>query len=404
MKEEEKEKDEEKEEEKYSKSFLIKTVAAASTLTLIVAMVTSMLFFHSYFDSKYSEYGDLLKIKNVVDKNYLDDVDRQKMIDSACEGYVYGLGDPYAKYYPEKDYQLLINSLSSQYIGIGITVSENDEGNLLVNEVAANSPAENAGVLSGDIITHVNNISVSGIGSVNALDIIKKGNEGDTVSLTIMRNEQKLNVSMKLAELYNYTINYEFLDNSVAYIKISNFNTDTPDAFSEALKMAEEDGAGKIILDLRNNPGGESEATRKIADELLEDCVIYYSVDKNGKKEYVRAKSGSCDLPMAVLVNGSSASAAELLTGALKDNGRAYIIGEKTYGKGVIQGLYNITDSTAVKFTVAEYYTPNNVKVNGVGITPDYEVELNPDAVMGDYTNDNQLKAALQYLNGGSFE
>lgn len=392
------------EEEKFSKSFVIKTSVAVMVFTLIVAMVTSMLFFHSYFASKYNEYSDLFKIKSVVDNNYLADADSKAMIDGACSGYVAGLGDKYAAYYPEKEYNLLINSMSSQYIGIGITVSENDDGNLLVNDVASDSPAANSGVLSGDVITHINKMSVSGLGSSKALEIIKNGNEGDTVSLTIMRNEQKLNISMKLIELHNYTIDYEFLDNSIAYIKITNFNIDTADAFSEALKMAEKDGAGKIILDLRNNPGGEAEATRKIADELLDECVIYYSVDKNGKKEYVRAKDGSNKLPMAVLVNKNSASAAELLTGALKDNDRACIIGETTYGKGVIQGLYNITKSTAVKLTIAEYYTPNGKKVNGVGIAPDFEVVLDNSAVLGDYTSDNQLKAAIQYLNGGSFE
>ena len=199
------------EEEKFSKSFVIKTSVAVMVFTLIVAMVTSMLFFHSYFASKYSEYSDLFKIKSVVDNNYLADADTKAMIDGACSGYVAGLGDKYAAYYPEKEYNLLINSMSSQYIGIGITVSENDDGNLLVNDVASDSPAENSGVLSGDVITHINKMSVSGLGSAKALEIIKNGNEGDTVSLTIMRNEQKLNISMKLVELHNYTIDYEFL-------------------------------------------------------------------------------------------------------------------------------------------------------------------------------------------------
>lgn len=392
------------EEEKFSKSFLITTSVIVMVFTLIVATVTSMLFFHSYFTSKYSEYSGLFKIKNIVDNNYLNDSDKQDMIDGACSGYVSALGDPYAAYYSEKEYKLLLNNMSSQYVGIGITVTENSDGNLLVNDVAADSPAENSGVLAGDVITHINKLSVSGLGSSEALNIIKMGNEGDTVSLTIMRNEQKINISMKLVELHNYTIDYEVIDNSIAYIKITNFNTDTPEAFSEALKMAENDGAGKIILDLRNNPGGEAEATRKIADELLDECVIYYSVDKNGKKEYVHAKDGANKLPMAVLVNNNSASASELLTGALKDNGRATVIGEKTYGKGVIQGIYNITDSTAVKLTIAEYYTPNDLKVNGVGIVPDIEVSLDDSAVLGDYTSDNQLMTAIQYLNGGSFE
>ncbi len=386
------------EEEKYSRSFVIKTAAIVMSITGIVSILLSMLVWSSRFKGIYSEFDKIYAVDSVIKKNFYQDYDESDLINNACRGMVAGLGDVYSAFYTDDDYQNLMSSISSEYVGIGIAVAETDEGYLEIKEVTEGSPAEVAGLMQGDIITYIDGVSVSGVGADEALKLIKSGEAGQKAVFTVVRGEQSIDISATLDNIQEISVYYSMIEGNVAYIRVSAFRENTGDTFRDILKQATDEGAMGVILDLRNNLGGESVSAETVADAFLDKSVMYYSMDKSGEKEYVYAKKGSNKLPMAVLVNGRSASASELVCGALKENGRAFVIGETTYGKGLIQGLYSIGDKSLVKVTVAEYFTPDGNKVNGIGVAPDMEVLLNEGAVIGDVYSDNQLAEALNYI------
>ena len=346
----------------------------------------------------YSRYKELVTIDKIIERDFYSPYEEDILLEYACKGLVTGLGDIYSGYYSDDDLDTLMGNITSEYVGIGITVSKSGDGNIKIINVDSGTPADIAGLKIGDIITYVDGISVSGVGFDEALKIVKSGDAGTNVVLTIKRGENTIDITAVRENMHETTVFYNMLENAVAYIRISKFNMDTGDMFEKTVKQAENDGAQKIILDLRDNPGGESESAEKVADCLLDKCTMYYSINKQGKKNVVKAEKGCTTLPLAVLVNGSSGSASELVAGALKDNGRGYIIGQTTFGKGIIQAIYEVSKTTALKLTVAEYFTPSGNKVHGVGIIPDYELVPDDGLVKGDITSDNQLKYAVSYL------
>ncbi|MBR0456630.1 MAG: S41 family peptidase [Firmicutes bacterium] len=313
----------------------------------------------------------LKEIKGYIDKYYLNEYDEKDLVDGAYAGYVSGLGDPYSEYMTKEDYESWMASATGNYSGVGITFSEDDDGNFQVLEVNAGSPAEKAGVVEGDLILTVDGQTYTN-SEVMAAAI--RGKKGTEVTLMLFHDGKEKEVKMVRDDIVLQSVTWEMLDNSIGYIKISSFLNNTGADFKEALQAVEKNKAKGLILDLRNNGGGLVDQSVEVADELLDEGVVCYVEDKNGKTETYNAYDGKTKIPAVVLINESSASASEILAGALKDNGYE-IVGTKSFGKGVIQTTIEMDDGSALKLTIMQYLSPDKHVIHQKGIKPTVKVE-----------------------------
>ena len=360
-------------------------------LALIVGGVVA--FVASIFMSPAAQGIDQNKInsmKNQIDKYYKGDYDEKEMVEGAYKGYVEGLGDDYSLYMTEEEYKEDLESFKGEYSGIGITFNENDKGYYEVAEVNEDSPAEKAGIEVGDYILTVDGEKYD---NMNLMASHIRGKEGTDVVIEFLHDGKTEKKTITRRNIHQKTVKAEMLDDNIAYIKISSFIETTADDFDKALKDMEAKGAKSLILDLRNNGGGLVDECVSIADEFLDKGVVTYVEDKNGKTETYDAKDGKTDLKTVILVNGNSASASEILSYALKDNGYK-IIGEKTYGKGVIQVTLPQKDGSALQLTIMEYLSPDKHKVHKKGVQPNVKVEDDPDT-----KEDEQLERAKEELS-----
>lgn len=340
-------------------------------------------------------------LQNIISTNYLFDEDAQKVEDGIYSGMLNGLGDPYTVYYSAKEYADLNEETNGSYSGIGALMQQDAEtGIVTLIKIFENSPAEKAGLKDGDILYKVEDIEVTG----ENLDIIVnsyvKGKEGTDVHITVLRgNEHKeVPVVVTRAVINVPTVSSKMLDNQVGYIEVVQFDAVTSDQFKKAVDDLTEKGMKKLVIDLRDNPGGLVNVAVDMLDYMLPDGLLVYTADKNGIGDKYYSKDGhEVDLPTAILVNGNSASASEIFTGAYKDFKRATIVGTKTYGKGIVQNVIPLGDGTAVKITTQHYYTPSGFDLHKKGIEPDLKVEKNEGAIAGT-DSDNQLKAAIEAL------
>ena len=280
------------------------------------------------------------------------------------------------------------------YVGIGIYMTTDNNGNVIVLAPIKGSPAESAGLETGDIITAVNDENVLGTSSDDVSNKIK-GEAGTEVKLTVLRDNEYIDMNVKREEIKVYHVEEKMLENNIGYMNLATFDEGCSDEFREKYQTLKNQGAKSLILDLRNNTGGLVDEALKIADMMIEkDKTLLITVDSKGNKEIDKAKEDPIvEGDIIVLTNEYSASASEILVGALKDNGRAKSLGTKTFGKGVIQNVFFLNDGSALKLTVNEYFTPNETKINKVGIAPDYEVELPEDS-----QEDVQLNKAIELL------
>ncbi|MBR3631238.1 MAG: S41 family peptidase, partial [Oscillospiraceae bacterium] len=338
----------------------------------------------------------------VREKFYTKDIDEEQLMDGILKGYVAGLGDPYSKYLSAQEYEALMTKEAGQSSGIGISVILDEDGNILIKKVEDDAPAQEAGLEPGDVITAVNGESVKEVGYEVAVENIR-GEEGTDVQLTFLRNglERKINVTRRSYDVS--TVSYQMLDGQIGYIRITNFRDNTPEQFQEALDSLLGSGARYLLFDVRGNGGGLLKALEKMLDPLLPEGVIATATYQDGKTEtVVYSDAAEIDLPMAVLVNGGTASAAELFSASLRDFGKARLVGTNTYGKGVMQVSSRLEDGGGLTLTVATYQTTLSDCYQGVGLKPDVEVEAgeeaDPDAV--DRETDPQLAAAIDMLLG----
>lgn len=340
-------------------------------------------------------------ISQYLDQYYIGEVDSEKLTDSLAAGLLAGIDDKYAEYYDADEFAALIDSVSGNYAGVGISIVMNADNEIEVYKVFKDSPAQKAGIKVKDII-----VKAGGQESFETMDdlvAVVKGDVGTTVDITVRRDDGEHTYTVERAQVVMDTVEYKMLENNIGYIAISEFDTVTTDQFNNALDDLEKQGMTSVILDLRNNPGGEYDAVVAMADRVLPEGKIISTEDKSGniKTEYSDDEN-KLTIPCVVLVNGNSASAAEVFTGALQDHGVATIIGETTYGKGVVQSIFQLSDGSGMKFTTEKYYTPNGRDINGVGITPDIEVSLPEDAYADgvlDEDEDTQLQAAIEALS-----
>lgn len=338
-------------------------------------------------------------LKKLIDETYLHDVKEKDLNEGIYKGYVEGLGDQYSAYYDKKETKELTESLDGSFSGIGAVMTQDaSSGVITITRVYDDSPAKKAGIKTGDILYRVEEKTVTGKDLDKVVSWIK-GKKGTKVNLTLLRgtNSDKIKVTATRDVINVETVKYKVLENQIGYISISEFDSVTGAQFAKALKQLQKKNIEGLVVDLRNNPGGSLSTVCDILDSILPKGLIVYTKDKNGKKEeYTSDEKHRLNLPMSVLVNGQSASASEIFAGAVQDYGKAEIIGTQTYGKGVVQNLFDLKDGTCVKLTTSEYFTPKGRSIDGKGITPDVKIEYKYNAK--DPKADNQLDKAVSVV------
>ena len=338
-------------------------------------------------------------LKKLIDETYLHDVKEKDLNEGIYKGYVEGLGDQYSAYYDKKETKELSESLDGSFSGIGAVMTQDaSSGVITITQVYDDSPAKKAGIKAGDILYRVEEKTVTGKDLDKVVSWIK-GKKGTKVNLTLLRgtNSDKIKVTATRDVINVETVKYKVLENQIGYISISEFDSVTGAQFAKALKQLQKKNIEGLVVDLRNNPGGSLSTVCDILDSILPKGLIVYTKDKNGKKEeYTSDEKHRLNLPMSVLVNGQSASASEIFAGAVRDYGKAEIIGTQTYGKGVVQNLFDLKDGTCVKLTTSEYFTPKGRNIDGKGITPDVKIEYKYNAK--DPKADNQLDKAVSVV------
>ncbi len=343
------------------------------------------------------------KLEQTIDTYYYKtDVDKQEEANGLYKGLMDSLGDPYSVYYTEEELQDLLSDTAGIYYGIGAYVSIDNEVNLpRISGVIPGTPAERAQLMTDDIIYEVDNESTQGLKLDEVVSRIK-GPEGTLVHLTILRGSanEKVEVDVERSAVEIPTVSTELMgeNQDIGYLRITEFDDITPDQFREGMVELEANNIKGLIIDLRSNPGGSLQAVIDIGRQILPKGIIVYTVDRNGDRDdYTCDGTNEIDIPVVVLVNQYSASASEILAGAIKDYEIGKLVGTTTYGKGIVQRIFDLNDGTAIKLTISNYYTPNGNNIHGIGIEPDVEIELDADAYAEDKT-DNQLDRALEVM------
>lgn len=353
------------------------------------------------FVDGYSKYSGLFEARNVIINNYNGDVDDEVLLDGAIKGMAASLKDPYTTYMNEDEYKKFNMSNSGVRIGIGVAITVQDDY-VTISDIEEGKPAERAGLKVGDIITKVDGEDINGESS-KAVTLISNTSKNSTI-LTILRDDETFDVEIEKEEIKSDSVESEMISSDVGYIRLKNFNEDSSTEFIDALTELKNNGMKGLIFDLRSNGGGFLTEAENIASQFIpKDKVITTLNNKFNKEKTSLSKGGIAeDIPVVLLVNKNTASASEVVTGALRDYGIATIVGTNTYGKGVAQSTYKIRSTDgALKLTIDSFYTPNGENINKVGIKPDYEVELTEEDIKGGYSRevDPQYKKALDIIN-----
>lgn len=341
-------------------------------------------------------------LEQYIDTYFLDEVDESQYADGIYKGLIDSLGDTYAAYYTEEEYTDLIEATSGKYFGIGAQVmQERDSGVISIVMPFKESPAAEAGIQPGDIIFKVAGEEVTGK-DLTAVVAKMKGEAGTTVEMQLFRDNAYIDVTVERREIEVPTVEYEMLDESIGYIAVSSFEEVTAKQFRAALEDLENQGEKALVIDLRNNGGGRLDVCVDMLDRILPEGTIVSTKTKTGTNEvYTSTGEELFDKPLAVLINGNSASASEVFVGAVRDYELGILVGTKSFGKGIVQSIFDLKDGTAVKFTTAEYFSPKGNNIHGTGFEPDVEVELDKELqamISIPKDKDNQLLKALQVL------
>lgn len=337
----------------------------------------------------YERYAKLQQLYQSVDTNFYQDIDESALMEGAYKGFIEALEDPYSAYMTAEEYKNWKTSLQGEYSGIGVTFSQDTDKNYVVISVEKESPAEGAGLKPGDILLSVDGKEYENMDMMaNAI----KGEEGTSVELTYSRNGEEATASMTRKKIVQHSVFHEMLDKDTGYISITSFIDSTAEDFSEALEAVEQEGAKDLVLDLRDNGGGLLNECIAVADEFLDKGVVVSVEGKVQKRMDYESKDGKTDLKTVVLVNENSASAAEILAAALKDNGFD-LVGQTTFGKGVIQSTVEMKDGSALKLTIMEYFSPAGDAIHGKGVVPTHEVKNEEGS-----KTDQQMKKAMELL------
>lgn len=393
-------------EKDYSKSIFIKSIILTILLTtVIVSMVTIIIMNNNEQTSLLNRIdGKLSSIEQIVDKDYLGEIDENKIFDETIKGYVEGLNDEYSQYFTKEELdKYKTDNIEGQFVGIGVYIIQDTEKNAIrVLAPIKGSPAEKAGILAGDYIVKVDDQAYTGEQITEATNKMK-GKEGTKVKIQIIRDEKNLDFEVERANVRVNPVEADIYEENIGYLKISSFDQGSGSEVTKKVEELKEKNIKSLIIDLRNNGGGIVDEAIEIADLFTnKDSTLLITKDKHGNENISKAKKDKViEVPIIVLTNENTASASEILAGELKDNNVAKIVGTTTFGKGVIQELLTMKDGTGLKLTTNEYYTPNRNKINKVGIEPDEKIEL-PE----EYKNilsipkevDTQLNKAIELL------
>lgn len=355
-----------------------------------------------------ADYGSFKSFVDAIKEKYYFDIDYEKMNTEIKKAIFSSLGDPYTQYMTEKDMKELQKTSTGKFIGIGVQVSVNENGEVVVVAPIKGGPSQKAGIQAEDIIVKVNDEEVKKNDLESTIKLMR-GNEevGSEVKVTVKRivdsKEKILDFTVKREEITTESVISKLLDNGTLYVQITNFAEKTGADFEKAIDEGISKGAKSLIIDLRNNPGGLLTSVKQVADKLLPESTIMKIVDSKGKETIEKATGKGIDIPIVVLINKGSASASEVLSVALHDNKKATLVGEKSFGKGIIQSIFPINNggkTEGIKMTVAEYFGPNGTKIHKVGLEPDYKVEQKNYSKIGieHLDSDSQLKKAIELL------
>lgn len=405
-----------REEERFKKGVLVgilATVAVFLVAVLIVISVVKDKYAVTLIDKEASDTQEVLdadsekKIKELLGQMelyYYEDIDTEELTNGLYKGLFEGLGDPYSVYYTKEEYDSMMASTSGTYCGIGAVLSQDMKTmQVTVLHVYKDTPADKAGLKDGDTILKVDDIEATSM-ELSELVTNIRGDKGTKVHLEVYREgeKDKLEYDIERDKVEVPTVEYEMLENNVGYIQITEFAEPTETQFMEAVNALQAQGMQAMIVDLRDNPGGYLSAVTEILDDILPEGITVYTEDKYGKRQnYTSDDEHRIEIPMAVLINENSASAAEIFAGAIKDYDYGTLIGTKSFGKGIVQTVKQLKDGSAIKLTTAKYYTPNGNYIHEVGIEPDVELEYeytgdtNEDY---DKSQDNQIQKALEIL------
>lgn len=338
----------------------------------------------------YAKYNKLLGLEELIKEDYYQEVSEDNLVDGALKGLFEGLDDPYSQYYTVEEFKSLQEQTSGSFVGIGVYIGINPEdNNITIISPIEGSPAYDEGIKAGDVVLSVDGEAVD---SSKLDEVTKKikGKENTYVKLKVKRGNKELDFKVKRQTIVTKSVASEVMDGDVGYLRITSFDENTYEEFKEHLSGLKEQGIKGLVIDLRDNPGGLLDICVDIADDLIGKGTIVYTKDNSGNKEYYKSDEKELDLPMAVLINGGSASASEILTAALVDNNKAVAIGETSFGKGLVQSVKQLKDGTGYKLTTAQYYTPNGDYINKKGIKPKIK----------ESDSEKQMKSAIEYIKG----
>ncbi len=397
-------------------SIVLVVVTAILTSTVQLALGNKVVISKDLYES-YKKYNKLIGLQQIVEEDFYQEVSEDDLVQGAIKGMFSGLDDIYSQYYTKEEFEQLKEQTSGSFVGIGVYISAtSDDDYITIIAPIEGSPAEKSGIKSGDKVIKVDDQNVYANESDKAISMIKgkagtiiapiegspaeksgiksgdkvikvddqnvyanesdkaismiKGKAGTNVKLTIKRGEEEFDLTIKREEIVSKSVESKVLDGNIGYLKITSFNENTYDEFKADLESLKEKNIKGLVLDLRNNPGGLLDICAEIADDLIGEGTIVYTKDNKGDKEYLKSDKNKLGLPIAVLVNGGSASASEILTAAIVDNNEGIAIGTTTFGKGLVQSVRELKDGTGYKLTTAQYFTPNGDYINGKGIEP----------------------------------
>ncbi|WP_326910516.1 S41 family peptidase [Sedimentibacter sp. MB31-C6] len=362
---------------------------------------------YSVLKDMYDKFAKQNSLMEFAKKEFLYEADEEAMLEGALKGTLIALGDPYTQYMTKEEYGALLQDTEGSYEGIGVYITASDDNKIMIVSPIEDTPAEKAGLKTGDKIIKINGTEYSADKIDQAVSIMK-GLPGTSVTLTIQRTKENgkhetTDIVVNREKIRIKTIKPSMLEDNIGYIRITTFDMQTAKDFNAAYETLKGQGMKALVIDLRFNPGGIINATVDITDEFLGEGIITYTKTKSGDIEYYKSDKSADDIPIVLLINEGSASASEIMAGAMKDTQRATLIGTKTFGKGIVQRVQGFgSEGEGLKMTVSEYFTPNGVNIHGIGIEPDIVLELNPDATgygYEFYDMDNQLQKAVEVLD-----
>lgn len=373
---------------------ILKTIIAVLLIAIISSISTLGLIYYAlgFNEQGFSNLMRFITAYRFIETKYVNDTDDVKLIDGAIDGMVKSLNDPHSNYLSPKMYKTLMEQTEGSFAGIGVVMGMDNEQKIHIVGIMENSPGQKAGLQEGDEILAVDGVAVTQM-AFDEVAAHVRGQAGTDVVLTIMRDNANQDITITRDNIKLKTVGHKMLDNNIGYIQIVSFSEDTANEFNEAYNDLKNQGMKALVLDLRNNPGGLLTTCVEIAKKLVPKGEIVSIVDKQGNKETYSSSLEAPEYPLVVLINKNSASASEILSGAIQDTKAGTIIGNTSYGKGSVQTILPMFEDDAVKLTIAKYYTPSGRSIDGTGITPDIEINLDENATL-----DTQLDKALEVL------